>query len=139
MTYSESVEPLQPQSPKRLMFTGLLLALACSTDVSDDVGREVERVRGALVPSDHRDLETQGPSNGVFSVSWEWRFVTAQPAASYRASLMRSLDSTFRCQEERRRVTCSRTLPGDRLVFDVRANPFHGDTLVKARLTMSAD
>jgi len=130
---------MQPQSPKRLMFTGLLLALACAPDVSGDVGREVERVRSALVPSDRRELEMQGPTQGVFSVSWEWRFVTAEPAASYRTALMRSLDSAFKCRDERRRVTCSRTLPGDRLVLDVRATPFQGDTLVKASLTMLAD
>lgn len=130
---------MQGQFPQHFMFASLLLALGCSPDVSQEASREVERVRSALVSTDHRDLETRGPSHGVFSVSWEWRFVTVKPAASYREALMRSLGSDFRCREERRRVSCSRMLPGDRLVLDVRANPFQGDTLVKARLTMSAD
>jgi len=130
---------MQSQFPTYLVFTSLVLALGCSPEVSVEVAREVERVSRALVPSDRRELETHGPAQRLFSVAWQWRFVTAQPAASYRAGLMRSLNSLFQCREERRRVICSRMLPGDRLVLDVRANPYLGETLVKANLTMSAD
>jgi hypothetical protein len=117
----------------------LFLLLACTKEVSPDVQREVESVRSAIQPSDARELKTNGPQQGIFSVSWEWRFVTSEPAARYRAQLIRALEPSFRCQEERRRVLCSRTLPGDKLLLDVRANPYRGDTLVKAHLNMSAD
>ena len=127
------------ESSRQLGPMTLLLLLACTREVSREGEREVESARGAIMRSDARELETNGPQQGIFSVSWEWRFVTSQAAAPYRTELMHALQPAFRCQEDRRRVLCSRTLPGDKLSLDVRANPSRDDTLVKARLTMSAD
>ena len=117
----------------------LALIFACAPKLSSAPARELQRVKLALLPAQATEVSLLGPTREWFALAWDFRFVTPQPAAAYRQSLMQALLPDYKCREERRRVRCSRTLPGDRLALDVRANPYMDKTLIRARLIMSAD